>query len=209
MEPRKNKGNHHKKTEKHTYLRGERGQSLFYRPVMKAISRDFSIISDKFQKYRKLVEQVEEERLIAIIGTLSLEESLDSLLGEYIPDYKIIDDFSFLSKINLMLSLRLIPKHLLYAIDLARIVRNRFVHDLSIDRFDSLDKQIKSTLRTTHKEFFPGDGNDNEKLKDIFMKIVESVVIGLGIYASHIKTAKEFIYSDEFWREVNKRFPKK
>jgi len=40
------------------------------------------------------------------------------------------------------------------------------------------------------------------------MKIVESVVIGLGIYASHVKTAKEFIYSKEFWREVNKRFPK-
>ena len=208
MELRKNKSSHHEKTEKYTYLRGKRGQSLFYRPVMQAVERDFSIISDKFLKYRKLVEQAEEERLIAIIGTLSLEESLDSILKEYIPDYKTIDDFSFLSKINLMLSLRLIPKHLLYAIDLARIVRNRFAHNLSIGHFDSLDKETKSTLRATHKELFPGDGNNNEELKDIFMKIVESVVIGLGIYASHVKTAKEFIYSKEFWREVNKRFPK-
>ena len=209
MELRKNTSNHHKKTEKYAYLRGKRGQSLFYKPVMQVVERDFSIISDKFLKYTKLVEQAEEERLIAIIGALSLEESLDSILEEYIPDYKIIDDFSFLSKIHLMLSLRLVPKHLLHAIDLARTVRNRFAHNLSIDRFDSLDKETKSKLRTTHKELFPGDGNNNEELKDIFMKIVESVVIGLGIYASHVKTAKEFIYSKEFWREVNKRFPKK
>ncbi|MFC1943621.1 hypothetical protein ACFLWO_03475 [Chloroflexota bacterium] len=61
-------------------------------------------------------------------------------------------------------------------------------------------------MRNTYKEFFPDDEVEGKELKDIFVKIVESLALGLGIYESYVRTAKKYIYSDEFKKGVDERY---
>ena len=190
-------------------IEGKKGGSLFHHPSIWVFEKDVKRISDQYESYQKFLEGTKEERLLALIGALSMEEALDLFLGAYLPDYSRLEesrDFSLSMKIDLAHSLRLIPTHILHTADLVRAIRNKFAHDLSIDCFDSLDNnKFKNKLRVRFKELFPDNTNTSLAIKDMFISIVEAVILGLGIYASHLMAAKEYIYSDAFLKEFDKR----
>jgi len=191
-------------------IEGNKGESLFHRPVIWAVKNEFNRIREQFEHYKKLIEEIKDERLLALIGAMSMEEALDSFLGAYILDYKRIVDFTLSMKIQIAFSLRLIPGHILHTADLIRAIRNEFVHELSINCFDSLDSnKFKDKMRARFKELFPDNTNTSLILKDMFICIVEAIILGLGIYASHLDAAKEYIYSEDFLKELNKRIKSK
>ena len=194
-------------------ISGKKGESLFYNADvfgdLIVMDDNFIPLSKKLTKYMNLVYRAKEERLLAIICAMSIEEALDSLLSAYIPDYRrILDnmDFTLSMKIEITNSLRLILKHIMNAADLVRAIRNEFAHDLSVDSFDSLDeKKFKSKLKARFKEFYPEEDISNMALSELFVQIVQSVVSALGIYECYSKVAKEYIYSDDFNNELNRR----
>ena len=194
-------------------ISGEKGRSLFYNADMfqYLISRDDNLItmSEQLTRYTNLVYKAKEERLLAIIGALSIEEAVDSLLSAYIPNYKRISqkkDFTSSMKIEIANSLRLIPRHIMNAADLVRAIRNEFAHDLGIDSFDSLDEaKFKNKLRARFKELFPEEDISKIPANELFVQIVQSVVSALELYKHYCKTAREYIYSNEFIDEVDRR----
>ena len=194
-------------------IEGKKGESLFHHPVVWFIQKEFKRIKEQYEGYQKLIEGAKEERLLALIGALSMEEALDLFLGAYIPKYKRIlknTDFTLSMKIEIAHSLRLIPRHILNSADIVRKIRNEFAHDLSIHCFDSLDeKKFKTKLRARFKEFSHDDTNTSPTVKDMFISVVEIVIVGLGIYASHLRTAKEYIYSAEFSQQLVERIKAK
>jgi hypothetical protein len=190
-------------------IEGEKGASLFHHPIKWFVEKDMLLISEQFERYKKLVEAATDERLLAIIGALSTEEALDLFLGSYIPGYKRVSeikDFTLSMKIEIALSLRLIPSHILNTVDLVRAIRNEFAHNLSIDCFDSLDEEkFKKKLEARFQVLFPNDKHNNREVKHTFTSVVEGVIVALGVYASHVKSAKEYIYSNNFSGELIKR----
>ena len=194
-------------------IEGKKGESLFRHPIIWFVEKDIKLIREQFERYKKFVEAAKEERLLVLIGALSMEEALDLFLGAYIPGYKRVSekkDFTLSMKIEIALSLRLIPSHILNAADLIRAIRNEFAHNLSIDCFDSLDEEkFKKKLIVRSQALFPNDRNTNRAVKDTFTAVVEGVIIALGIYASHVQSAKEYIYSDDFGKELVKRIKEK
>ena len=194
-------------------IEGKKGGSLFYRPVIWFIQEDFKRIKEQYEGYQKLIEGAKEERLLTLIGALSMEEALDLFLRAYIPDYHRLEkqrDFTLFIKIELARSLRIIPTHILDAAALINNVRNKFAHELKIERFDSLDIGTQDNLKQKDRVFFPDDNiNTSLTVKDMFIHIVEAVIIGLGIYSSHLRTAKEYIYSAEFSQQLVERIKAK
>jgi len=191
-------------------IEGKRGESLFYRPVMPFIEKEFSLISKQFERYKKLVEEAKEERLLALIGAMSMEKVLELLLEAYIPDCTHIKDFILSQKIELARSLQLIPAHIFDAAVLINSVRNKFVHELEIDCFDSLDSGTQDSLKQKYRVFFPNDRDAADSaVKNMFIGVVECVVLGLRLYTSQVLAAKEYIYSGDFRRELNKRIKDK
>ncbi len=193
-------------------IEGKKGGSLFHRPVIWFIQEDFKRIKEQYDGYQKLIEGAKEERLLTLIGALSMEEALDLFLGAYIPDYPRLEkqrDFTLFIKIELAHSLRIIPAHILDAATLINSVRNKFAHELKFERFDSLDIGTQDNLKQKDHVFFPDDINTSLTVKDMFIHIVEAVIIGLGIYASHLRTAKEYIYSADFSQQLVKRIKAK
>ncbi len=192
---------------------GKKGESLFYNADMfnsLLLMGDNVITSAKqLTKYINLIYKAKEDRLLALIGAMSIEEALDLLLIAYIPDYKRISeniDFTLSMKTEITNSLRLIPRHIMNAVDLFRTIRNKFAHDLNIDSFDALDEsKFKNKLRVRFKEFFPEEDISNMALNELFSQLVQSVVSALEIYRYYAKVAKEYIYSEDFINEVNRR----
>jgi hypothetical protein len=192
-------------------IEGKKGESLFDHPIKWFVERDIKLISEQFERYKKFVEEAKEERLLALIGALSIEEALDLFLGAYIPNYSRIEDerdFTLYLKIQLAYSLKVIPSHILDAAALINNVRNKFSHELKIDRFDSLDNGTKENLRQKHGTFVSND-KTSHAVKDTFIFVVEFVIIALGVYASQVQSAKEYIYSDDFGKELVRRIKEK
>ena len=193
-------------------IEGKKGESLFYHPVMWAIKGDFERIEGRFEDYKKLIEPTKEERLLALLGTMCMEEALDLFLGAYIPKYNRLKsqrDFTLFLKIELGSSLRVVPAHILGAATLVNSIRNKFAHELKIDCFDSLDSGTKDNLKQKHRVFFPNAKKPSITVKDAFIEILETVILGLGIYTPHLKTAKEYIYSKDFLNEIDNRMKSK
>ena len=183
-------------------IEGKKGESLFTRAVIWFIQEDFKRIREQYEGYQKLIEGAKEERLLALIGALSMEEALDLFLGAYIPDYHSLEkqrDFTLFLKIELARSLQLIPAHIFDAASLINVVRNKFAHNLSIDCFDSLDIGTQEKLKQKHGQFFT---DISPTIKDMFIGIVNAVIIGLGVYACHVKAARKYIYSDDFRQQL-------
>jgi len=198
-------------------ISGKKGESLFYNADMfnslLVMNDNVITISKQLTRYITLVNKAKEERLLALIAAMSIEEALDSLLSAYIPDYKRIPkkkDFTSSMKIEIAKSLRLIPRHIMNTANLVRAIRNEFAHDLSIDSFDSLnEKNFKNKLKARFKEFFPEEDISNMALNELFAQIVQSVVSALELYKYYSKAAKEYIYSEDFINELDKRIKSK
>ncbi len=181
-------------------IEGEKGESIFRRPVIWFIQEDFKRIKEQYEAYQKLIEGAKEERLLAIVGALSMEEALDSFLGAYIPGYKRLlrnIDFTLSMKVEILYSLRLIPAHIANTADLIRKIRNDFSHDLSINCFESLKEERRNRLKVRFGKLFPDD-KTHFAPENMFVRVVEAVIIGLGVYASHLTAAREYIYSEDF-----------
>ena len=189
-------------------IEGQKGESLFRHPVKWFVEKDIELIREQFERYKRFVETAREERLLALVGALSMEEALDLFLGAYIPDYSRIEgerDFTLYLKIQLAYSLKLIPPRILDVAALINSVRNKFSHELKIDCFDSLDNGTQENLKQKEEAFLPNDKNSDRAVKDTFIAVVECVILGLGVYASHVKSAKEYIYGGDFGDELVKR----
>jgi hypothetical protein len=170
-------------------IEGTRGDSLFYEPLGWTQQEDLKLISGHYKEYENLVMRYGEDRLLALVGSLSLEEALDHLFAAYIPNYECLSenrDFTLSMKIDLGRSLRLIPKHLLDAADLVRKIRNEFAHALEMKSLKSLKADTKRKLRTSYEVLYRKDP-------------------GFEIYTSHLRNASKFIYSDDFTSELKKR----
>ena len=193
-------------------IEGKKGESLFRRPIIWFIQKEFERIKEQYESYQKLIEGAKEERLLVLISALSMEEALDLFLAAYIPDYHRLEkqrDFTLFIKIELARSLRIIPVHILDAAALINSVRNKFAHDLKIDCFDSLNSGTQYNLKQKHGVVFSDSTNTSPKIKVTFISIVEAVIVGLGIYSSHLRVAKEYIYSDDFAQRLVERIKAK
>ena len=76
---------------------------------------------------------------MVIIGALIIENELDNFLSGWIKIYshlKNSKDLTFSFKVDLVISLKLIPRRILNAIESIKKIRNVFAHNLDISAFE-------------------------------------------------------------------------
>ena len=184
---------------------GVKGQSLFHTFIIQVAEKELKLINENYIRHLSYIRKAEDDRLLAIVGALAVEEALDSLLRAYIPEYKILDDkdrLSFYVKIKLARSLKLIPTHLLKAVDTIREIRNEFSHKLHKDDFNSLAKGKKDRLIKIFKELHPDDDVNSYSTPHIFSTTISGLLVSLGVYSSNLRLAKEYIYGDDFFLKI-------
>ena len=137
---------------------------------------------------------------MAIICALIIENELDNFLAGWIKKYvhlKENADFTFSFKVNLAISLKLIPPKILNAIEPIRKIRNVFAHNLDISTFEEankFDSESFSKLYNKIKIFMDWNkNNDRETLKEL----VIIIAAGLKIYTKHITKIQDYIWNFE------------
>jgi hypothetical protein len=96
----------------------------------------------RIDKEIKRIFQMDDDRLLALVSALLVEEAIDTLLRELMPGYgKLLENigFTFSLKIDVLRALHLVPFRLIANADLIRKLRNEFAHYLEVDSFSSLD----------------------------------------------------------------------
>src|SRR5215207_965933 len=98
-------------------ISGHKGEALFTEPLMRFFRHD--PLPELFSK----TEQLQDDRLLAIVTALIVEDRLDVALKSFLPRYTRLEagaDFSFSMKIALAESLALIPTRILSAATVLR-----------------------------------------------------------------------------------------
>jgi len=187
---------------------GEKGRSLLH-TIETDVARSEEFEKSIEEKYVTIVDRysdVEDDRLLALIGGLIVENELDDFLSIWIPGYNHLKnerDFSFNLKIELAKALQLIPSRILNSIHPIRKIRNIFAHNLNIDLF----KQARDKFPKDFKEFdnkaksfasIPDGYDDFTKFKYMFFAI--SFV--LTSYSKQLKIVRDYISNDENLNEI-------
>ncbi len=186
-------------------IEGEKGNSLFYRIIIHAVNQEnFKDIQEKLDSYLEKYTKTSDDRALAIIGALSVENELDNFLATWIEGYKHIasnKDLTFSFKIDLAISLKLIPRKILNAIEPIRKIRNIFAHHLDIDTFE----KAKEFDSKSEKPSFPKLYNmiktfmvwDKEDDKETFKNLIFMIILGLNVYTKHIAKVQDYIGNPE------------
>lgn len=185
---------------------GKKGESLFHNFFIEAVAKEkeVELINKNYTRHLSYIRRAKDDRLLAIVGALAIEEALDSLLRAYIPKYKILQDkrLNIPMKIDLVHSLKLIPAHLLGAVAVIGKIRNEFAHELDKDDFNSVSVKMKDKLIKIFKELHPENNINSYSISMMFSTTISGILASFGAYASNLKLAKEYIYSDDFLLKI-------
>jgi len=180
---------------------GPSGESIFSRPLewcMKA--NTLKILQKELNEQFVHVRDANDDRLLALVGALVVENAIDRLLSAVLPGYRTLRDgmqLTFSMRIKIAKAARLMPSRILGCADFVRAVRNDFAHDLEIGSFDQLDSSKLQSMRDRLSHYSP-DLIAAKSHAQVFEGVVTWTAIGLHLYALHVATLGDFLRSDEF-----------
>jgi hypothetical protein len=186
--------------EKIINVEGPAGKSIFHRFMSWCLPKD---VEHKFQhkidnEIFAPVSALNDDRLLVLVGALVVENTLDELLAAIMPGYKTLRDkrdFTFSMRIEIARALQLIPTRILNCADFIRVLRNDFVHDLSVKGFDDLEQSKIQALHDRLSGFTP---KKFDKMAESFRMLVSHTAIALYGYAIHVSRLNDFMRSAKF-----------
>lgn len=180
------------------------GESLFDSVdmrIMKADSEEIKKIRKKLEKTLERYKSTSDDRALALVCALAIENELDEVLKAWIPTYKILLEekgFDFSSKINLAKALKLIPGKILNGIEPIKKIRNIFAHNLDIETFKMIEETDKELIASVHnkmKTFIPDWKEGNPRLAIFELTVL--IVLGLHLYSKKIEILNKHIRKRE------------
>ena len=174
-------------------------ESLFWEAkswiVLKAAPGIQADLDATWRHYR----DVTDDRLVALVAALCIENSIDELLLSIAPgchQCKEDQDFTLSVKIKTVRALRVIPARILTACDLVRKVRNGFAHQVTLKRFEDVPDKLREALEPSVRSFNVAT-RDPREAQRLFKDLVGFILAALRIYTEHVAHLRRFVESDE------------
>jgi hypothetical protein len=182
-----------------SFFSGQEGESLFHEPLLRFFRHN--PLPDLFSKTAGLTD----DRLLAIVTALVVEQGVDVLLGSFLPGYKHLAeerDFTISLKIGLAKALGFIPPRILRAATMIRKIRNEFAHDLDIGSFAQLKEDLIRDLTRLRIEIYRHSGADQTKpepsLVEEYSAIAFFCIAGLDAYRENLAYLRSKIQTPKF-----------
>jgi hypothetical protein len=185
-----------KEQQKLGFLEGRPGESLFYRAMLDLPRHNE--LPELFQK----VEGMDDERLLAIVTGLLVENRLDHQLAFFLPRYSVFEkvtEFGFSMKIRLLQALNFIPPLIPAAADCIRKIRNEFAHQLSKTHLSEIDPKILQGMQSIEQSAYAGVNvigpprQSKKTLREVFSSVAAYCLFGLDRYAVNLRILREHI----------------
>jgi len=187
-------------------LEGPRGEGLVSHPV-DFVMRSTSIeaLQARIAELLGHVSDLEDDRLLALLGALVLENALDGLLRAVLPRFGLIEssrDFSLANKTELAKAMDLIPGRILSSVDAVRGVRNDFAHHLDLKRLEDLEPKRLEAVRLRLREYGEHYVADAPTGAQLLQRLVEFTAVGLIVYTRHMEVFNRGVRNSGFWRQL-------
>lgn len=148
-----------------------------------------------------------DDRAVAVVGSLVVENAVDQLVGAHVPGYKKLaahQDYSLSMRIELARALRLCPARLLGAADTVRRIRNDFAHRLELARLADCKPEHLASARG-HLQQIQLTMVEGKTDREVFRNLVSMVYLSLRGYAFHVERLNQYVREEKtFWNALEK-----
>ena len=165
------------------------------------------LIADKENDLQKRLDElwehykdIDDQRLLALVGALCIETALDALLERFMSDYDSFKrdmDVTFSLKIKIARGLHLIPQKILNSCDLIRQIRNDFAHNLNLSELTYLPKKRLDKLGPYVRAFDIKERNSQDWVV-LYRDLVGFTALGLIAYSYQIEAFRDYLGTDDF-----------
>jgi len=173
-------------------ISGIKGESVFHEPLMRFF------IDNPIPELLSKTANLQDDRLLAVVTMLVVEDRLDKALHSFLPKYDP-KAFTFARKIKLMNALALIPNKIIEAANLFGNIRNAFAHNLQIDSFDRLEGHLIQQVRELGSSVNPVPNKPpGRTFIEDFKFLSFFCVVGLESYSANLSYLRAHISTPDF-----------
>jgi hypothetical protein len=162
--------------------------------------QDFDTYQSKIRDALSKIYETRDDRAMAIMGGIVLENQVDALLTAFLPNFEVLDKRRILtlsSKILLIRTSKLIPETILNSADEIRKIRNVFAHDLDCADFESIGENYRKSL-IDHVGKYNSTYRRDDPAFELYRDLVQFITVILYTYTCHIEKMTEFLRSEAF-----------
>jgi hypothetical protein len=185
---------------------GIKGESIFCEPLLRYFRHN--PLPALFNKTAGL----KDDRLLALVTALIVEDRLDAALGAFLPRYPRLTstaEFRFSMKIALAEALGQIPPRILSAASVIRKIRNEFAHQLEIESLTGLKSSLTADLKNLRADVYGVLGADQRKplptLLEEYKALAFFCIAGLDAYRENLDYLRSHIETPEFMDALLKK----
>lgn len=185
---------------------GPEAETLFWHAKSWLVAGSTNAIQSYMDETWAYYRDVADDRLLALVSALCIENAIDALLeaigpgfGQYRDDLEI----RLSVKIKMARALQLLPSKVLNACDLARGIRNDFAHHLDYKQFGDLGEKRLRQLAPCVAAFntatrAPGDS------QKLFKDLVGFVLLALRVYTEQVAQLRKYLATAAFRESFKK-----
>lgn len=186
---------------------GPRGESLFRSLLTWLLPSEPAEYQRELQReineYWVHYEDLTDERAIVLVGSLCVEDCLDQMIDVFFPEANIRHKLSFSRKISLVRACKLIPLRILDDCNTVNQLRNDFAHTLKLRNLSDLGDQRFQAVDIALKRYVKRYDFNVTQVKR-FKGLVSFIYIALIAYTTHVKSLREYIYTEDFMKALKK-----
>ncbi|HET6845045.1 MAG TPA: hypothetical protein VFK06_25675 [Candidatus Angelobacter sp.] len=183
---------------------GAKGESIFTEPFI-----DYQLSPNELPDFLQRIYAAGDDRSFAVFALIMIEKHLDELLETIAPGYKPRDIFTVSLKTEMLKAFRLIPPHILQAVDLARRARNEFAHK-EWDNLEQLPLGLRNAIANVVRQTFGDVPSYFSSARETFKAAIFLVLAGLQAYRPNLMILREKLddgeLTEQLKHECHKRF---
>jgi len=160
-----------------------------------------------WRKYR----DIEDDRLLTLVGALCVESALDKLLGALLPGYASLSGegnrgrgISMSLKIRIIRALAIIPAKFLDCCDLVTSIRNEFAHNLALSKFSDLPLKVANKTMPYFKRISRLEADCSWTERRLYGLLLRHILYALFICTIRARELTLYIAEDDFLTDFRK-----
>lgn len=182
-------------------ISGPTGETLFSHAIEHVVVQHHSEFQAELDEIWAHYKDISDERLLALVGALCVERSIQGILEALSPGFDTLQDdsaFTFSLKIKTVRAMRIIPSRVLAACDLIRQIRNEFAHHLDKKGFSQLSSEKYLNKMKMQVHAFNATDRADAEPGETFKNLVNFTLMALGVYVKHVRRMREYLETAAF-----------
>lgn len=182
-------------------ISGPAGETLFYHALEHVVVQHHPEFQAELDELWAHYKDISDERLLALVGALCVERSIQGVLEALSPGFDRLQDdaaFTFSLEIKTVRAMRIVPSRLLAACDLIRQIRNEFAHHLDKKTLSQLSSEKYLNKVKAQVDAFYAKDHANADHGEIFKDLVSFTLLALSVYVKHVRRMREYLETAAF-----------